>query len=54
MGTHKDLEVWKMSVDFVIKIYTLTKDFPKEEKYGLSSQMRRAAISIPSNTCPVK
>jgi len=49
MGTHKELEVWKMSVDFVVDIYTLTKSFPVDEKYGMISQMRRAAISIPSN-----
>ena len=49
MGTHKELDVWKMSVDFVVDIYSLTKDFPVDEKFGLISQMRRAAISIPSN-----
>ncbi len=46
---HKDLEVWKKSMDLVVAIYTLTKQFPDEEKFGLISQMRRAAISIPSN-----
>ncbi|NQW37380.1 MAG: four helix bundle protein, partial [Flavobacteriales bacterium] len=46
MGTHKDLDVWQLSMEFVIDIYKLTSDFPKEEKYGLSSQMRRAAVSI--------
>jgi len=49
MGTHKELDVWKMSVDFVVDIYTLTKSFPADEKYGMTSQMIRAAISIPSN-----
>jgi four helix bundle protein len=49
MGTHKELDIWKLSVDFVVIIYTLTKDFPADEKFGLISQMRRAAISIPSN-----
>jgi len=49
MKTHKDLQVWKRSMDLVEKIYVLTKDFPSEEKYGLTSQMRRAAVSIPSN-----
>lgn len=49
MGTHKDLEVWKKSVDFIVDLYEETKTFPKEEIYGLISQMKRAAISIPSN-----
>ena len=49
MKTHKDLKVWKKSIDFVTKIYKETKNFPKEEIYGLVGQMRRAAISIPSN-----
>lgn len=47
--THKDLEVWKKSIDLVVEIYRLSKDFPVTEKYGLSSQMQRAAVSIPSN-----
>jgi four helix bundle protein len=46
---HKNLAVWKRSMDFVVKVYRLTKTFPKEELYCLTSQMRRAAISIPSN-----
>lgn len=49
VGSHKNLDVWKKSMDLVTQIYSLTKKFPKEELYGLSSQMRRAAISIPSN-----
>jgi four helix bundle protein len=49
MRTHKDLEVWKNSIRLVTIIYSVTKSFPKEELYGLSSQMRRSAISIPSN-----
>jgi len=49
MGTHKELDIWKLSVDFVVEIYRLTSKFPKEEKYGLINQMRRAAVSIPSN-----
>tara|TARA_R110002050_G_scaffold204327_4_gene339828 strand:- start:29514 stop:29801 length:288 start_codon:yes stop_codon:yes gene_type:complete len=47
--THKDLEVWKRSIDLVVLIYDLTKMFPDDEKFGLTSQMRRAAVSIPSN-----
>lgn len=49
MKTHKDLEVYKNSIDFVTEIYSITKLFPKEESYGLTSQLRRAVISIPSN-----
>ncbi|MDD4203385.1 MAG: four helix bundle protein [Candidatus Omnitrophica bacterium] len=49
MQTHKDLDVYKLSVDFVAEIYDLTKNFPKEEIYALTSQMKRAAISIPLN-----
>ncbi|MCH8517810.1 MAG: four helix bundle protein [Cyclobacteriaceae bacterium] len=49
MRTHRDFEAWKKSVDFVASIYDFTKSFPKEETYGLSSQIRRSAVSIPSN-----
>ena len=48
-GPHKNLRVWKESMDFVYSLYRVTCRFPKEEIYGLTSQMRRAAISIPSN-----
>lgn len=47
--THKDLDVWKKSIDFVTKIYKTTNSYPKSELYGLVSQIRRAAVSIPSN-----
>jgi four helix bundle protein len=47
--SHEDLVVWKKSIDFVTKIYKITSEFPKAEIYGLSAQIRRAAISIPSN-----
>ena len=46
---HKNLDVWKKSVDLVIKIYDITKQFPKEEMFGIVNQMRRSAVSIPSN-----
>ncbi len=46
---HKDLTVWKKSMHLVTEIYSLTSKFPKEEIYGLTSQVRRAAISVPSN-----
>ena len=45
----RDLKVWHLSMDLTMLIYALTSDFPKHEIYGLSSQMRRAAISISSN-----
>jgi len=46
---HKDLDAWKNSITFVTEIYEITKIFPKEESYGLTNQIRRSAISIPSN-----
>ena len=49
MTTHKDLDVWKKSMNLVVLTYKVTTQFPKEELFGLSSQMRRAAVSIPSN-----
>jgi four helix bundle protein len=44
-----DLKVWHLSMDLTMQVYALTSEFPKHEIYGLSSQMRRAAVSIPSN-----
>lgn len=49
MATYKDLIVWQKSMDLVEEIYRLTKSLPKEEMYSLSDQMKRAAVSIPSN-----
>jgi four helix bundle protein len=49
MVTHKDLDIWKLGIELVEEVYKNTIEFPKEEIYGLTSQMRRAAISIPSN-----
>lgn len=46
---HKDLDVWKYSMDLVEEIYTMSSKFPDDERYGLTSQIRRSAISIPSN-----
>ena len=47
--THKDLDVWKDSIELVTKIYQLVSNFPKEERFGLVDQIKRAAVSIPSN-----
>ena len=47
--SYEDLSVWKRSMNLAVKIYELTKHMPKEELYGLTAQMRRAAVSIPSN-----
>ena len=47
--TYKELDVWKKARAFVKEVYVITQDFPNEEKYGLMSQMRRCAVSIPSN-----
>ena len=49
METHKDLRVWQQSIEMVTSIYLMTKAFPKDELFGLVSQMRRAAVSVPSN-----
>ncbi|MDP3957804.1 MAG: four helix bundle protein [bacterium] len=46
---YKDLIVWQRSIELVIEIYRVTQDFPKNEIYGLTSQMRRSAVSIASN-----
>ena len=47
--SYKDLNIWKRSIGIVEDIYKVTKNFPKEEIYGLTSQLRRSAVSIPSN-----
>ena len=52
--TYKDLNVWHLSMALAENVYHFTRSFPKEELYGLTSQMRRAAVSVPSNTRPVK
>ena len=49
MKSHKDLLVWQKSVDLVTRIYLETDQWPKEEIYGLTAQIRRAAVSVPSN-----
>lgn len=47
--SYKDLLIWQKGIDIVTDLYQLVKNFPKEELYALSSQLKRAAVSIPSN-----
>ena len=47
--THKDLDVWKKSMDLVERVYRRTERFPDSEKYGLTNQIRRCAVSVSSN-----
>jgi four helix bundle protein len=47
--SHKDLDLWKLSMDLVIELYRITEQFPKEEIYGLRLQIRRAGVSVCSN-----
>ncbi|NLV42256.1 MAG: four helix bundle protein [Candidatus Hydrogenedentes bacterium] len=49
MKSYRDLEVWKQAMDMVVAVYGLTGEFPAQEKYGLASQMQRAAVSVPAN-----
>ena len=49
MKSHKDLEVWQVAVDLAVSVYAVTRKFPKDELFGMSAQMRRSAVSIPSN-----
>lgn len=49
MRPHERLDVWKKAVDFVVDIYRVTDTFPKEERFGLTSQLRRDAVSVPAN-----
>jgi four helix bundle protein len=51
---HKNPDVWRESVALATSVYRVTDQSPKTEVYGLTSQMRRAVVSVPSNTCPVK
>ncbi|MDX1652602.1 MAG: four helix bundle protein [Brumimicrobium sp.] len=47
--THKDLNIYKLSIDLVTDIYKLSEQFPESEGFGLTAQIRRAAVSVPSN-----
>ena len=49
LKNYKDLKVWQKSYELCLKIYRITAKFPNEERYGLTSQIRRSAVSIPSN-----
>jgi four helix bundle protein len=49
MHNLKELKIWNKAIDLATEVYRLTSNFPKEEKYGLTSQIRRSAVSIPSN-----
>ena len=46
---HKDLDVWKKGMELVERVYSMSRAFPDSERFGLTSQIRRAAVSIPSN-----
>src|SRR5882762_9420318 len=48
-SSFQDLRIWQESMDLTVEIYRATSDFPRHEIYGLASQMRRAAVSVPSN-----
>ena len=49
MRSYRDLKVWQRAMDLTVRTYEITRRFPAEEKYGLVSQMRRAAASVPAN-----
>ena len=49
LSDYKELEAWQIAMDLAQEVYRLTRDFPKEEIYGLTNQIRRAAVAIPSN-----
>jgi len=49
MESYKELRIWNRSIDLVEQVYTITKEFPTEVRYGLTDQLRRAAVSVPSN-----
>lgn len=49
MNNYKTLKIWQKAVDLAVKVYKSTENFPKEEKFGLISQIRRSVVSIPSN-----
>lgn len=50
LKSYKELKVWQKAYELCLKLYKITSTFPKEERFGLISQIRRSAVSIPSNT----
>lgn len=53
-GSFRDLQAWRKSIDLVLDIYALTRSFPRDELFGLSAQLRRAAVSVASNVAEGK
>lgn len=49
MSDYKDLHVWQKSMELSENVYRITRDFPREEIYGITSQIRRSVVSVPSN-----
>lgn len=49
MHKYRELEIWKRAIDLTVDVYALTQSFPEDEKFGLTSQIKRAAVSVPSN-----
>jgi len=49
MHRYKELEIWKRSINLIVSVYELTKEFPSEEKFGLTNQLKRAVVSVASN-----
>jgi four helix bundle protein len=47
--SYRDLVAWQKAMNFVMEVYRITKSFPRDEVYGLASQLRRAAVAIPTN-----
>jgi four helix bundle protein len=53
LSSYRELIAWQKSVDLVTEIYPITEEFPRDEIYGLTSQLRRSAVSVPSNIAEV-
>ncbi|MEM8864331.1 MAG: four helix bundle protein [Planctomycetota bacterium] len=49
MASHEDLQVWQLAIDLVDLVYEMTQGFPADERFGLTSQLQRAAVSVPAN-----